>query len=427
MAMALNYKDSQPSDFELPSKAPDAVSRKVFSLRRLYEVTQECGSSWTTAHCDQGHEFAKQILCGREFCATCGERGSDSHQRKAGQVIDKVQQLGERGMGYIVLEPMVEDREKFHSAAELAQAARQVEAVLRDYGKPTCPVCGRPGKQEKQTSDWFCPTSPKRHGRIGPASLGAPMFPRGVLRWHFFGEPPCPKHFCKQKGRWDRTQKTWTCPRHGHFKLHDVPLTKVTYNPHLNLLLDGEFLDKPTLTALQEALSNALLGEFVATRNEDGSVKELKRGMILHYNYVPALDSQPQGAREKRTLTVEGPEGLRRSRIARYLHRAKYVTHPSFLSLAWDPDLAVDLINFRNTRTWGDWHQEPQWTREENPAGDDMAATVAIGKGVCPMDGSPLTWDKKILHGTDLFHEWQDVGGGYRMKSLKIQDTIDMS
>ena len=449
-----NYKDLQPIDFEfanVPPRGPEfgswldllapdqqdharrALARELAPDKRrqeeknnnpvqpLLDAVEACGTTWVNGTCQEGHAFQKQTLCGRDWCPECGKRDSSAHLRRSDRTMHLVEQLGQQGLGYFVTALQDKDRNQFRSAAALREAAQKAVEVFRDAGKPICPHCGRPGKQRADGGDWICPTSPKRHGIIGPADIGQALFPRGIERWHFYGEPSCPVPHCGRPGRWAKTLGEWRCGKHGVFRVEDVRDQK--YNPHLNSLVDAAWIDPETLLALQEALSRAILGKWETVIDPKTGRRQIVEGVILNYSFVPAIaDPKAHGPKEEKLVETHGMEAVRQYRVARYLHRAKYIQHPNFLRLDWDPDLAVDLINFRNTRYWGTWSQENVWAREETPEGEDMAALSALGENRCPIDGSRVSWQSPIVRARVDDPNWTDLGGGYRMRKLGDQE-----
>lgn len=407
----LNYKEVQPSDFELPH---NPIATRSLKLVKLREIVQNCGYDWAMSQCANGHQFAKQVLCGRDYCFSCGRRDSDAHKRRNVRTIKRARQLGKQGMGYFVIELQIEDRDRFRTQDALNKASRAVIDTLRDFGKPTCLACGRVGKQNAD-GNWVCPTSPKKHGIIGPSEIANAPFGRGIQRLHTHGEPVCPANYCDLKGHWDADLSFWFCDRHGKFSVEDVPASKMIYNPHWNDLVDAAWIDPQTLTAVQEALSWALVGAWDADLDANGRVETLRDGVILHYEYVPGLDAKPQGKREKEAYKVGGMEAVESYRKARYIHRAKYINHATLLSLDWDPDLAIELMNFRNTRYWGDWNQANVWELEETENSEEVMMLDKLQSGICPIDGTPLIWDKKLVNLNPNSTAWKPLGGGYAL------------
>jgi len=107
----------------------------------------ECGKWSKRGRCVNGHQFAKVLYCGREWCPRCGEMGSAVHLQRFARWLPKAQQI--RVMGYWDITLPLVARAQFRDKQSLRKARR---AVVR----------------------WL-----KRHG-----------FGRGLARWHWFGNPP---------------------------------------------------------------------------------------------------------------------------------------------------------------------------------------------------------------------------------------------
>ena len=377
-------------------------------LARLRNAVEACGKNWKKGTCEAGHKFLHQLLCEKDWCPTCGQRDSQAHKKRVARILPKVQQID--GMAYIVIEFKNQDRDTFYSRKALAEAGKTIRRVLADFGKPPCPQCGRVAKQQ-QDGSWICPTSPKRHGTF--QSPNAPFFPRGITRWHWFGEPVCPQAFCHRQGTWDRFEGSWRCERHGFFSVKDVRPADMHWHPHLNVLVDGGWLDPKVLTRLQEELSEALIEDFQAELNPNGSIKKLEKGIILNYQYIPKLDAPAQGDAEKEIEAQEGREGLRKYRVSKMIHRAKYIMHPTFLAIDWDPAMALELEDFHATATYGNWHQPEIFALESQDESKEIQPLIAMAQGKCPHDDTPITWESGIVHDTFEASRLADLGGGF--------------
>ena len=104
-----------------------------------------CGGWGTVGVCEHGHRYAKVLLCGLDWCPTCGQVGSDAHKRRWSRLWPKVAQLPVLGKWVITL-PM-EIREKFLTKEALNVLDRGFQTILRNFG-----------------------------------------FKRGISRWHWFGD-----------------------------------------------------------------------------------------------------------------------------------------------------------------------------------------------------------------------------------------------
>ena len=185
------------------------------------------------------------------------------------------------------------------------------------------------------------------------------------------------------------------------------------WHPHLNVLTDGGWLDPKVLTRLQQELSEALIGEVQAELNPNGSIKKLEKGIIVNYQYIPKLDAPAQGDAEKEIEAQEGREGLRKYRVSKMIHRAKYIMHPTFLAIDWDPAMALELEDFHATATYGNWHQPEIFELESQDESKEIQPLIAMAAGECPHDGTPITWESGIVHDTFEASRLADLGGGF--------------
>lgn len=314
----------------------------LFSARNALNSCMETGIQ---GQCQDGHKWVRPITCGRDYCPTCGVRGSATHNRRTARVIPKIQQM--RSMGYFTIQFMKKDREKFRTRASLEKAGKAVVKVLKNFG-----------------------------------------FARGLRRWDWFGDPKCPR--CNRPGRWNTDDLVWECKQHEVFDLADVRAEKMDWHPHLNVLVEGRYVDN--LTAIQEALSLALVGEWDADLTNDGFVKTLRAGVIINYQYISEDDPD---------------------RIPKMLHRARYIQKPTFLRLDWDLEMASKLAGFRNGSWWGTWKDKPAWDLEAQPEAEALAPVIALQSGHCPHDGSRIAWEPRLFPIFELEKSgWIDYGGG---------------
>lgn len=145
-------------------------------------------------------------------------------------------------------------------------------------------------------------------------------YKRGLRRWHYFGD--------EMQGK---------------------------YNPHLNILVDGVYIEPELLAYIKEYLRFRL--------NEPR--------LIINYHY--------------------------RNTVKRMVHTLKYVTRATFLVRSWDDEFAEELFNFQNSNYWGVWRGDIAWSLDQ--AGDDLSAAEfehikAIQAGLCPVCGKPLKWSR---------------------------------
>jgi len=104
------------------------------------------GLAWfVPGECENGHRFGKEIVCGKEWCQSCGEDGSKAHNRRFVRWLPKVQQC--RQVGYFVFTIPEESRDRYRSKRALTELGRAVQEMLKAFG-----------------------------------------FRRGLRRWHWFGD-----------------------------------------------------------------------------------------------------------------------------------------------------------------------------------------------------------------------------------------------
>lgn len=129
----------------------DIKKRRVTYLGLGDEATQ-CGRFAMVKSCENGHWFLKTLACGREWCPTCGEDGSEHHGRRISRLATRVFSMDT--VGYFVFEMPVVLRPLFKDVEALREARRYLHRLL------------------------------------------AREFPhnRGVSRWHFYGSALLTEH-----------------------------------------------------------------------------------------------------------------------------------------------------------------------------------------------------------------------------------------
>lgn len=169
-------------------------------------------------------------------------------------------------------------------------------------------------------------------------------FKRGLRRWHWFG---------------DKTTE---------------------YEPHLNMLVDGEYI-KPCKLMIMRYDWSEILG-----------IKFSESNIYTSYKRTP-------------------------NDMAGCLF---YVTRSTFNNYTWDLDMAIELRNFRNMVVWGrDWKNEPKWElekidhRKEYGRPLDIYSIEKLLDHTCPVCQSKMEWGKalpdRILQLTDHL----DLGAGF--------------
>lgn len=291
-----------------------------------------CGAYMQEGMCSSGTRYVKYVRCGREWCPTCGRDDSEYHRRRLARWMDKLRQFS--SMGYLVIEWPLEARGGLRSVTALRQSWARVKRVLRAHG-----------------------------------------YVRGLGRWHWFGDPRCPAGCCPTGTRnlpVERDDGSLWCPVCG--LVFAMAEARVRWNPHLNVLIDGGYLED--LEALKRALREAL-GE---------------PALIVNYGYV----DEP----------------------ARILHRARYVLRSTFRAWEWAPEMADMLTGFHTTLWWGagQWDKPPVWDLDSEAGAEETPALEVqlLEHGVCPCCQGRLRW-----HGVTAtrrvvgWYEIEWLGGGY--------------
>jgi len=196
----------------------------------------------------------------------------------------------------------------------------------------------------------------KALGKLGTSAkrmMQRHSYKRGLRRWHLFGEDH---------------------PGQG-LQGDGLP----NYHPHLEALVDGQWLGQSHLDAMKQSWANIL--------------KVPVDRINIRYEYI-----QPWDTRRK-------------------LHRISYALRPTFTDSRWDPELAHELIGFHNAQTWGskaDWDGPDLWEVPEGES-DGSGSVEALEEGRCPIDGTPIKWGG-LLNIRNLREPfWQPLGAGYWM------------
>jgi len=124
---------------EIPGEEISAERREGIQL------SFPCPSWAVGGECEEGHYYAKEGICNREWCPSCGGDGGKAHQRRKASWLPKARQL--RRMGKFVITVPPEIRDRYRDVRELAAFGKSVKRSLQGHG-----------------------------------------FKRGLRRFHFFGE-----------------------------------------------------------------------------------------------------------------------------------------------------------------------------------------------------------------------------------------------
>ena len=103
------------------------------SNANVFKTCDRSGFQWfIPGECQNGHRFAKTLVCGKEFCSVCGEDGSVAHLRRFVRWLPKTQQF--EVMGYFVFTIPEELRSKYRTKKALSKLGHQVQELLKAFG-----------------------------------------------------------------------------------------------------------------------------------------------------------------------------------------------------------------------------------------------------------------------------------------------------
>ena len=240
---------SPPQGRGLPSETGPGGPEVIISKRRTippsravgraYKNTLEdplkgCGKSISLAACDFSHLVGAVLWCGRDWCPTCGQEKSNIHRRRYARLLPRVQQLEHVGL-FVVTWP------------ERARQALRHRATLAAVGKTVAGIFKKQG------------------------------FVRGLRRWHWFGEAPCPNCGNRQGIEENEDGQGATCSACGRvFAWRD---SSPVWHPHLNVLVDAGFISPEKLAAVKEALrakTGAEVVNYNYAANPGGTVHKVR-------------------------------------------------------------------------------------------------------------------------------------------------------
>ena len=279
-----------------------------------------CGNWGLAGECEDGHQVAKELICNREYCLPgddgCGGNDGKAHQRRKASWYPKARQIKAMGKFTITLPPEI--RSEYRTKKALGKLGTAVTRMM------------------------------KRRG-----------YPRGLRRWHLFGED----HHDGQD-------------HHHHGGIHDgdgVP----QYHPHAEVLVDGGYLEPEAIEDIKESWARILKVDISRIN--------------VHYQYT----------RDVRKMC----------------HYVSYALRPTFLEWRWDPELAAELVGFHNRQTWGRWDGPAVW---DIPVNDDakppLEELVMLKEGRCPIDGTPITWRPGVLGMGMVKDSWKSIEAGYYIR-----------
>jgi len=114
---------------------PDSFGVKKFEIPAGLlgnDQTPDCFSGFIKGECKNGHRFAKAILCGKEYCPSCGENWSWVHQRRYYRWLPKLRTFNK--VGYLVITLPMEIRAFFLDKHKLNEFRRYVIRLMKRNG-----------------------------------------------------------------------------------------------------------------------------------------------------------------------------------------------------------------------------------------------------------------------------------------------------
>ncbi|MDD5702925.1 MAG: hypothetical protein PHU23_12850 [Dehalococcoidales bacterium] len=85
-----------------------------------------------SGECEDGHRYAKEIVCGKEWCRICGQDDSSAHNRRFVRWLPKIQQFPT--MGYFVFTIPENIRDRFRTKNKLNELRSNVHRILKSRG-----------------------------------------------------------------------------------------------------------------------------------------------------------------------------------------------------------------------------------------------------------------------------------------------------
>lgn len=310
-------------------------------------------SSWVMLgqcqkHPDE-HNFLMTVRCGKEHCPICGQKGSEYHKRRISRVLPKAMQIDK--MGYIV----IEFPDAYRKDVELAYSKKGLQRTTNKI------VDALAGKRMG------------RRGRVGG------FFPRGIIRWHWFGD----KHADGDYNKW---------------------------NPHCNILVDSSYIDKERLEDMKTAIRSAV------------DIPDL----IIHYKFAdtPAKKYHRvayitratfRNVNWNRYMAVQLSERKYKRDKDGNLIIKKNKQHLPIVVRMENGDLLKDERGnqvyeyeteapFRNQRYWGHWedlNEHPEaavWHMDDKEQESELLIANKLGDNCCPVPGctGKIVWSKPI-------------------------------
>lgn len=328
MTLKTDYKDYYAKVVANESKTEDELNNDT------------CAKFLVVGNCDNcGSKTVKVLYCGKEWCPVCGAKWSAVHQRRFARMLPKVSLMN--SIGYFVIEWPVAHR-------SLQQMRSKVIKDSNNNLIAGWRVC---------TNKVLEVLAGKRSGHSRDRKGG--FFPRGIIRWHWFGN----------------------VEKATEYSIHSDIAKTTKWNPHINVMVDGEYIPPGKLELIKKKLRKALACS----------------DLIVNYEYTKSP--------------------------AEAVHVVQYFTRATFLDETWDEEMAYEIYNFRSIRYWGKWEGEACWGVKDN----EFIAISQLEKGQCDDCGGHVIWTEPL--DSKYLHIWQKAGcllalgaGYYKLKHAEYND-----
>lgn len=209
----VKFKEQSPAFFRYKVNYPELIAKSCNEdVNKNVKASKTDSSKWLP-HCSfslirtkctlkipgiNGHLISKALFCGREWCATCGQKKSIIHQRRISRWIPKSKQI--ETMGYLVITIPKEIRANFSTKFDLNNFRTYIRRKLKREN-----LCNAESK--------------------------------GLIRYHFAGD--C--KVCKGK-------KCDSCNYTGADR---------EYHPHINILINTSgFIEQKKINAFKKELGD---------------------------------------------------------------------------------------------------------------------------------------------------------------------------
>ncbi|MBA7582163.1 hypothetical protein ES708_24083 [subsurface metagenome] len=150
------------------------------------------------------------------------------------------------------------------------------------------------------------------------------------------------------------------------------------YAFHLNILVDGGYIEPETLSLLKQRLRTLIYPEWILKKWGD-------------------------------KLDIWDSYSDKRGKI---LHTLRYCTKATFLDYRWDEKLAHSVHRERVVGWWGSWKQDPKWQLSKSER--KLKALASLEQKLHPYSGKPITWSKRLVPLVLVLAENPtEIGSGY--------------